>query len=211
MADTYYVYDVLGNLCFVLPPALRGMRVATGTAWNIHECAPLRQYAYCYRYDNRGLLVEKKLPGAEPTFYINDLTGVAVFSQDGNLRKDNRWHFAFNDRFGRPAIEGTCAEPNVSLVEETCVLTSKANYTDLASSISGTGYNANIALQAPSLLSANCYDDYGFLATSDFEGLSRKGNVSVCGLKTGARRCIMKPSGDNASASSTSSTKGISA
>ena len=54
---------------------------------------PLRQYAYFYRYDNRMLLVEKKLPGADPVYYINDITGNAVFSQDGNLRKGNRWNF----------------------------------------------------------------------------------------------------------------------
>ena len=209
MADTYYVYDALGNLCFVLPPALRGMRATTGMTWDIHECAPLRQYAYFYRYDNRGMLVEKKLPGAEPTLYINDLTGAAVFSQDGNQRKENRWHFAFNDRFDRPTIEGTCEAPNASLIAKTYVHTSKLNYTNTSSSISETGYTANIELQEPSVLAINYYDDYAFLATSTFNGLSRKGNVNACGLKTGTISYIMKPSDNTASKSSKSSTNSI--
>ena len=192
-ADTYYVYDALGKLRFVLPPALDGMTRTSCKSWDIRSCAPLRQYAYFYRYDHRMLLVEKKLPGADPVYYINDITGNTVFSQDGNLRKGNRWNFSIPDRFGRTAVEGLCDAPDVAAVEGMFVRVAKTDYTNAASSICGTGYCSNIVLQAPSLLTADYYDDYRFLALRQFEGLNRMGSRNARGLKTGTMTAILEP------------------
>ena len=192
-ADTYYVYDALGKLRFVLPPALDGMTETGGKSWDIRSCAPLRQYAYFYRYDHRMLLVEKKLPGAEPVYYINDITGNTVFSQDGNLRKGNRWNFSIPDRFGRTAVEGLCDAPDAAAVEGMFVRVAKTDYSNAASSICGTGYCSNIVLQAPSLLTADYYDDYRFLTLRQFEGLNRMGSRNARGLKTGTMTAILEP------------------
>ena len=192
-ADTYYVYDALGKLRFVLPPALDGMTETGGKSWDIRSCAPLRQYAYFYRYDNRMLLVEKKLPGADPVYYINDITGNTVFSQDGNLRKGNRWNFSIPDRFGRTAVEGLCDAPDAAAVEGMFVRVAKTDYANAASSICGTGYCSNIVLQAPSLLTADYYDDYRFLTLRQFEGLNRMGSRNARGLKTGTMTAILEP------------------
>ena len=192
-ADTYYVYDALGKLRFVLPPALDGMTETGGKSWDIRSCAPLRQYAYFYRYDHRMLLVEKKLPGAEPVYYINDITGNAVFSQDGNLRKGNRWNFSIPDRFGRTAVEGLCGAPDAAAVEGMFVRVAKTDYANAASSICGTGYCSNIVLQAPSLLTADYYDDYRFLTLRQFEGLNHMGSRNARGLKTGTMTAILEP------------------
>ena len=192
-ADTYYVYDALGKLRFVLPPALDGMTETGGNSWDIRSCMPLRQYAYFYRYDNRMLLVEKKLPGADPVYYINDITGNAVFSQDGNLRKRNRWNFSIPDRFGRTAVEGLCGAPDAAAVEGMFVRVAKTDYANAASSICGTGYCSNIVLQAPSLLTADYYDDYRFLTLRQFEGLNRTGNCNARGLKTGTMTAVLEP------------------
>lgn len=192
-ADTYYVYDALGKLRFVLPPALDGMTETGGNSWDIRSCVPLRQYAYFYRYDDRMLLVEKKLPGADPVYYINDITGNAVFSQDGNLRKRNRWNFSIPDRFGRTAVEGLCGAPDAAAVEGMFVCVAKTDYANAASSICGTGYCSNIVLQAPSLLTADYYDDYRFLTLRQFEGLNRTGNCNARGLKTGTMTAVLEP------------------
>ena len=192
-ADTYYVYDALGKLRFVLPPALDGMTETGGNSWDIRSCVPLRQYAYFYRYDDRMLLVEKKLPGADPVYYINDITGNAVFSQDGNLRKGNRWNFSIPDRFGRTAVEGLCDAPDAAAVEGMFVRVAKTDYANAASSICGTGYCSNIVLQAPSLLTADYYDDYRFLTLRQFEGLNRMGSRNARGLKTGTMTAILEP------------------
>ena len=192
-ADTYYVYDALGKLRFVLPPALDGMTRTSWKSWDIRSCMPLRQYAYFYRYDDRMLLVEKKLPGAEPVYYINDITGNAVFSQDGNLRKGNRWNFSIPDRFGRTAVEGLCGAPDAAAVEGMFIRVAKTDYANAASSICGTGYCSNIVLQAPSLLTADYYDDYRFLTLRQFEGLNRTGNCNARGLKTGTMTAVLEP------------------
>ena len=192
-ADTYYVYDALGKLRFVLPPALDGMTETGGNSWDIRSCVPLRQYAYFYRYDNRMLLVEKKLPGAEPVYYINDITGNTVFSQDGNMRKGNRWNFSIPDRFGRTAVEGLCDAPDAAAVEGMFVRVAKTDYANAASSICGTGYCPNIVLQAPSLLTADYYDDYRFLTLRQFEGLNRMGSRNARGLKTGTMTAVLEP------------------
>ena len=192
-ADTYYVYDALGKLRFVLPPALNGMTRTNWKSWDIRSCMPLRQYAYFYRYDDRMLLVEKKLPGADPVYYINDITGNTVFSQDGNLRKGNRWKFSIPDRFGRTAVEGLCDAPDAAAVEGMFVRVAKTDYANAASSICGTGYCSNIVLQAPSLLTADYYDDYRFLTLRQFEGLNRMGNRNARGLKTGTMTAVLEP------------------
>ena len=192
-ADTYYVYDALGKLRFVLPPALDGMTETGGNSWDIRSCMPLRQYAYFYRYDNRMLLVEKKLPGADPVYYINDITGNTVFSQNGNLRKRNRWNFSIPDRFGRTAVEGLCGAPDAAAVEGMFIRVAKTDYANAASSICGTGYCSNIVLQAPSLLTADYYDDYRFLTLRQFEGLNRTGNCNARGLKTGTMTAVLEP------------------
>ena len=192
-ADTYYVYDALGKLRFVLPPALDGMKETCGNSWDIRSCVPLRQYAYFYRYDNRMLLVEKKLPGADPVYYINDITGNTVFSQDGNLRKGNRWNFSIPDRFGRTAVEGLCDAPDAAAVKGMFVRVAKTDYANAASSICSTGYCPNIVLQAPSLLTADYYDDYRFLTLRQFEGLNRMGSRNARGLKTGTMTAVLKP------------------
>ena len=206
-ADTYYVYDALGKLRFVLPPALNGMTRTNWKSWDIRSCMPLRQYAYFYRYDDRMLLVEKKLPGADPVYYINDITGNTVFSQDGNLRKRNRWNFSIPDRFGRTTVEGLCDAPDAAAVEGMFVRVAKTDYANAASSICGTGYCPNIVLQAPSLLTADYYDDYRFLTLRQFEGLNRMGSRNARGLKTGTMTAVLEPactpvSADNLKATS---------
>ena len=193
MADTYYVYDALGKLRFVLPPALNGMTRNVGNTWNIHSCVALRRYAYFYRYDKRMLLVEKKLPGAAPVYYINDITGTPVFCQDGNLRNVNRWKFSIPDRFGRPVLEGLCDAPDAAAVKQMFVHVYKTDYANTASSTCGTGYCPNIALKTPSLLTASYYDDYRFLALQQFKGLNRMGSRNARGLKTGAMTAVLEP------------------
>lgn len=148
------------------------------------------------------LLVEKKLPGADPVYYINDITGTPVFCQDGNLRNGNRWKYSIPDRFGRPVLEGLCDAPDAAAVKQMFVHVYKTDFANTASSICGTGYCPNIALKTPSLLTASYYDDYRFLALQQFKGLNRMGSRNARGLKTGTMTAVLEPitsQGDSAS------------
>lgn len=158
MADTYYVYDALGKLRFVLPPALNGMTRSMGNSLDIRSCEALRRYAYFYRYDKRMLLVEKKLPGAAPCTTsmtsreppCSVRTAIYAMETDGNTPSPT----VSDDPFWK-----VCVCPRRSGCEadvRTCV--QNQHFANTASSICGTGYCPNIALKTPSLLTAIYYE-----------------------------------------------------
>ena len=102
LLDTYYVYDDLGNLCFVLPPMLSSSLGSSDFANG------LGQYAYQYRYDRQNRCTGKKLPGTDWTYYIYDKGDNLLFSQDGEQRKNSQWAFMLYDCFKRPTVSGYC-------------------------------------------------------------------------------------------------------
>lgn len=59
--DTYYVYDIKGNLCYVLPPMYQ-------------ESHDLSLYAYQYSYDNRNHCIMKKNPETPTAMLMTKLT-----------------------------------------------------------------------------------------------------------------------------------------
>ncbi|PKP16714.1 MAG: hypothetical protein CVU07_06015, partial [Bacteroidetes bacterium HGW-Bacteroidetes-23] len=62
--DTYYVYDIYGNLTYVIPPKVDVNQTLTQ--------AILDGLCYQYKYDSRNRLVEKKLPGKQWEFMVYD-------------------------------------------------------------------------------------------------------------------------------------------
>lgn len=61
--DTYYVYDDLGQLIYVLPPNASDA-LNTDGSWN-RTHSVLALYGYIYTYDARGNCTNKKLPGID--------------------------------------------------------------------------------------------------------------------------------------------------
>lgn len=84
--DTYYVYDDIGQLRFVLQPMYQ-------------QDASLDRYAFQYRYDARGRCIWKKLPGADYTTYTYDNADRLTFAQDGNQRTQStpKWSYYLYD------------------------------------------------------------------------------------------------------------------
>ncbi|MCB0453445.1 MAG: hypothetical protein KDC94_11295 [Aequorivita sp.] len=56
--DTYYIYDVYGNLTFVLPPKLSEQILTNG---NIPSTL-MDELGYQYRYGHRNRAIMKKIP-----------------------------------------------------------------------------------------------------------------------------------------------------
>ena len=87
--DTYYVYNDLGQLSFVLPPLAADAFGSTDA---------INKYGYVYRYDARANCTYKKLPGCEPitmTYYSDDLL---MTSQDGNqLAKNESLYYEYDN------------------------------------------------------------------------------------------------------------------
>jgi len=101
MLSTYYVYDNLGLLCFVLTP---GANPDGGTvSQNI-----LDNLCYQYRYDGRNRLIEKKLPGRNKDFIVYNKLDQSIMVQDGNQRSSNdqQWTVTKYDALSRQVVSG---------------------------------------------------------------------------------------------------------
>ena len=97
--DTYYIYDDHGRLCYVLPPmAVDGM-YNTGNYPDSHTL--LQQYAYLYKYDDRGNCIGKRLPGCKSIQMIYDRANRLVMSQDGNQQSGSLWTITKYDALSR--------------------------------------------------------------------------------------------------------------
>lgn len=102
--DTYYVYDAVGDLRVVIPPESTSGMMSSGEWWVDRA----RDWKWVTRldYDDEHRVVEKGLPGAEPIFTVYDQLGRAILSQDGNLRREQRWLFRKYDALGREVLTG---------------------------------------------------------------------------------------------------------
>lgn len=114
-AWTFYVYDDLDRLVYVLPPAAVTPMESTALVNNIHTytytwSVPSQQQldglCYQYRYDSLSRMVEKKLPGKGWEYFVYDSRDRLVYSQDGNLRNQGQWAFSVYDALDRPLFNG---------------------------------------------------------------------------------------------------------
>lgn len=172
--DTYYVYNDMGQLRFVLSPQYQHHNNKAAMA-------------YEYRYDSRGNVVKKILPGSKYIQYWYDGADRLTFTQDATLLSKGRYRFTLYDTFGRLALQGTCTSCKRSLDKTVAI----AEYT-AADGIAQSGYTikgASGIISSDIILEvANYYDSYDFLAGShkkDFSTASQTiGNVT--GLQTGS-------------------------
>ena len=111
--DTYYVYDNMDRLRFVLPPCASDALASTGS-WSMDTNDVLRDYAYYYEYDGRGRCIKKKLPGAEHILYEYDNRDRMTFSQDGVQRTSGKWTFYVYDNLNRLVQQGENTSKSVS-------------------------------------------------------------------------------------------------
>lgn len=101
--ETYYVHDEFGRVAMVIPPKATALMRST-VNWNVGQLG--QDLVFRYRYDARGRVTEKKVPGMDRQWVIYDNLDRPILTQDGNLRGQNRWKFIQFDVLGRPAVEG---------------------------------------------------------------------------------------------------------
>lgn len=158
--DTYYVYDIFGNLCFVLPPAYQ-------------DNPDLSLYAYQYKYDNRNRCVMKTFPGCTPIDIVYDLSDRPVLTRDGEQRKKGEWRFTLYDILGRSVVEGICHSVNLTSIVSSTVVASFEQLTG-SNGFKETGYTlTGIALNESDvqLLNVYYYDNYHFQTLPVFGGM----------------------------------------
>ena len=146
--DTYYVYNNLGQLRFVLSPAFS------------KKSRSKTMFAYEYRYDKRGRMEMKILPldGAKgaTTQYWYDKADHMAYMKDAAL--GNRYRFYLYDKLGRLCVQGTC---NGGSQGESILSTT--SYISGSEGICKTGYSAPYTINDPQLEIVNYYDRYEFI------------------------------------------------
>ncbi|MBL7833260.1 MAG: hypothetical protein JNK18_04870 [Cyclobacteriaceae bacterium] len=101
--ETYYVYNDLGQVNFIISP--KGVAELKANSWAFNSTI---KDGYCnqFRYDNKGRVIEKKVPGQAWQYIIYDPLGRIVLTQDGMLRPDNKWMFIKYDFKGNAVMTG---------------------------------------------------------------------------------------------------------
>jgi RHS repeat-associated protein len=105
---TYYVYDDLDNLRFVIAP--RAVELING-AWTISS-AVASELCFRYEYDRRKRMIIKKIPGAGETWMVYDARDRMVMSQDSALRKQGKWMVTEYDSLNRLYRTGLLIDAN---------------------------------------------------------------------------------------------------
>lgn len=106
---TYYIYDDLGNLRFVLQP--RAVELIAGT-WTVTQ-AIADELCFRYEYDARRNMIIKKIPGAGEVWMVYDARDRVVMTQDANLRTGTvKWKVTEYDTENRPWRTGLLTDAN---------------------------------------------------------------------------------------------------
>jgi RHS repeat-associated protein len=98
--STYYVYDDLGNLRYVLPPAVNENGKSPISSFTESDIV-FDQFIYSYHYDSRRRVVKKKIPGKGWDFMVYNKLDQLVLSQDIVQRSIGKWLFTKYDGLGR--------------------------------------------------------------------------------------------------------------
>ncbi|RQO65478.1 sugar-binding protein [Pedobacter sp. KBW01] len=187
--NTYYIYDELGNLRYVVPPAV------TASSFNESESDPVFGYfIYGYHYDGRKRLVEKKIPGKGWEYMVYNKLDQLICSQDANQRTNHQWSWIKHDGLGRVVLTGVVNGNTMSRQ------TLQGDYIDTMSgqlweSRTGARSDGYTVFTHPmsgeesvnvEFLSMNYYDDYSFPGYNSNYAPSVAVSNKTNGLATGS-------------------------
>ena len=145
---TYYVYDDLDNLRFVLSP--RAVELINTTAVNWVVSQPIAdELCFRYEYDFRNRMIIKKVPGAGEVWMVYDARDRMIMSQDSVFRSTHIWEVTKYDNLNRPDSMGLLTDVNDRVYHQNLAINS-TNYPVTSGS--------NFAYQTRTF-----YDDYSWM------------------------------------------------
>jgi len=172
--STYYVYDDLGNLRYVLPPAVNDNGPSPISSFTESD-AVFKSFIYGYHYDGKKRLVERKMPGKEWEKMVYNAMDQVILVQDSLLGKNKQWVYSKYDVFGRLVNSGIYT--NTTTISRTALQSLVDVQTMLWESRSGTDYT-NVAFPQNGTESqlTNYYDDYSIpgLPNNQSDSYSKK-------------------------------------
>ena len=165
--ETYYIYDALGQLKYVLPPKAVST-LGTGAALDANA-ASVAEFIFTFKYDSKGRLTEKKVPGAVPEYFVYDKLDRLVLKQDGTLRSQSKWMIFKYDAKNRVVYAGIYLNTTETTLAAAQGLFDLRNYDSEPyfeiEEVNATyqGYsNRTFPTGGITLLQVNYYDHYDF-------------------------------------------------
>jgi RHS repeat-associated protein len=147
---TYYVYNDLGQLRFVLQP--RAVELINAS-WTISN--PIRdELCFYYGYDARGSMNIKKVPGVGEVHMVYNVKDRLVMTQDANMRANDQWMVIAYDELNRLKITGLYNSSSLRSTHQTAAYAATSPYPFAYNSLPSSGFE---------LLSETGYDDYSNL------------------------------------------------
>lgn len=180
--STYYVYDDLGNLSFVLPP--KAAPDAGVPAATVRE-----DLCYQYRYDGRRRLIEKKVPGKGWEYMVYNILDQLILSQDAVQRASNKWHFVKYNALGAEVMRGYYTIAGTRAAVQTAADNHATKWESYVGSTPNNkeGYdNQSYPTTNLHVMRVNYYDDYSF-PENPFGGQQGSQSHMTKGLMTGTK------------------------
>jgi RHS repeat-associated protein len=190
--STYYVYDELGNLSFVLPPK------AEPDAYAPISQATLDNLCYQYKYDSQQRMIGKKVPGKGWEYMVYNKADQLVMSQDSvqRMKANQEWNFIKYDGLGRSVLSGIFTHTGSTVganyqgaMQAAADTTSKQRE---VRTTTGTGYTCNTFPKTGlTVLTVNYYDDYNFPGGNPYPYIGSDASGMTRGLLTGSKVAVL--------------------
>ncbi|WP_333575407.1 RHS repeat domain-containing protein [Sphingobacterium sp.] len=159
-AVTYYLYDKLDRLAYVVPPNTPNIDIP-------FNHANFESYIYAYKYDKYGQIVEKKMPGQGKIFYVYNKDGSLAASQDSVQRLNRIWIFSKYDGHGRE-LKTLEYKYNATRTGLQTTITAQATPWEEKLAFGSYGYTSRVFPTTGSTeLKVNYYDEYETLLPAD--------------------------------------------
>ncbi|WP_162304954.1 DUF6443 domain-containing protein [Sphingobacterium olei] len=187
--STYYVYDDLGNLRYILPPAVNEDGQAVLSSFT-ESVAAFENFIYAYRYDGRRNLIQKKVPGKGWEYMVYNKADQMILSQDAAQRIRKEWSYARYDKLGRAVSIGLYTNTAQTTLAQIRTLVDNfagplwedrkgaASYANTTFPVAGTGVTVKP-------LSVSYYDNYSFTGASTLPVQNVTHSLLTQGLSTG--------------------------
>ncbi|CAH0277110.1 tRNA nuclease WapA [Pedobacter sp. Bi27] len=189
--NTYYVYDDLGNLRYVLPPAVNENGQAALNSFDETQIV-FDQFIYGYRYDGRRRLVEKKVPGKGWEYLVYNKLDQVTHTQDANQRALSQWSWIKYDALGRVILTGVENGQGINRPGMQTYNDGVSIQWEDRTSATAEGYSHNTHPEVGEeyanveFLNMNYYDDYNFPGYTSAYAASVGVSTRTRGLTTGS-------------------------
>ncbi|WP_158280864.1 RHS repeat domain-containing protein [Pararcticibacter amylolyticus] len=186
--DTYYVYDDLGNLRYVIPPAV------TVTSFNEIDDV-YKQYIYGYVYDNKNRLAKKHVPGKGIDYFVYNKLDQVILTQN-SMQRDRSytlWSFTKYDAHGRVVLTGECDfVTSQEAGQANADLFTGAVWETFTGTGPAQGYNnASYPTNYTKILTVNYYGEYSVPGNSSTYNASVTVSPRIKGLLTASKENII--------------------